>query len=97
MAIIACVVLRRRRTVAARGSWRSCTRPFAVIGIAIEQGKIKGVDERVLTLFPGPKATENVDDRKHASTKPRRPLAHSARRYGMARCSLSDRSKDDIF
>ena len=36
----------------------------ALIGIAIEQGKIKGVDEKVLSFFPDIKNIENLDERK---------------------------------
>ena len=37
-----------------------------LIGIAIEQEKIKSVDERVLSFFPDLEGIENVDDRKRA-------------------------------
>ncbi len=49
---------------------QSVTKSFtsALIGIAIEQGKIRGVDEKVLGFFPGMKDLENVDDRKRAMT-----------------------------
>jgi len=40
----------------------------AVMGIAIEQKKIKGVQEHVLDFFPDLEGIENVDDRKRAMT-----------------------------
>ena len=40
----------------------------ALIGIAIEQGKIKSVDERVLDFFPHYTDLKNVDERKRAMT-----------------------------
>ena len=47
-------------------SLQSVTKSFtsAVMGIAIEQGKIRGVDERVLDFFPGVQRIQNMDDRK---------------------------------
>jgi len=47
-------------------SLQSVTKSFtsAVMGIAIEQGKIKGVDEKVLDFFPDIHDIENMDDRK---------------------------------
>lgn len=49
---------------------QSVTKSFtsALIGIAIEQGKIRGVDEKVLGFFPQMKDLANVDDRKRAMT-----------------------------
>ena len=38
----------------------------ALVGIAIHQGKFKGVDEKVLDFFPGIKTIENMDERKAA-------------------------------
>ena len=38
----------------------------ALVGIAIEQGKFKGVDEKVLDFFPGVKGIKNMDQRKAA-------------------------------
>lgn len=38
----------------------------ALMGIAIEQGKIKGVDERILDFFPDMKDIKNMDERKKA-------------------------------
>lgn len=38
------------------------------IGIAIEQGKIKGIDEKVLDFFPEYKDIKNLDDRKRNLT-----------------------------
>ena len=40
----------------------------AIIGIAIEQGLIAGVDEPVLDFFPGIEGVDNLDDRKRAMT-----------------------------
>ena len=40
----------------------------AAMGIAIEQKKIKGVEEHVLDFFPDLEGIENVDDRKRAMT-----------------------------
>ncbi len=40
----------------------------AVIGIAIEQGLIDGVEEHVLDFFPESAGIENLDDRKRAMT-----------------------------
>jgi len=40
----------------------------AVIGIAIEQGLIKGVEEQVLEFFPELEGIENLDERKRAMT-----------------------------
>ena len=47
-------------------SLQSVTKSFtsAVMGIAIEQGKIKGVDERVIDFFPDIHGIENMDSRK---------------------------------
>ena len=47
-------------------SLQSVTKSFtsAVMGIAIEQGKIKGVDEKVLDFFPDIHDIKNMDDRK---------------------------------
>lgn len=47
-------------------SMQSVTKSFtsAVMGIAIEQGKIRGVDEKVLDFFPGIQGIQNMDDRK---------------------------------
>jgi CubicO group peptidase (beta-lactamase class C family) len=36
----------------------------ALVGIAIEMGKVKGVDEKVLSFFPDVKSIDNLDDRK---------------------------------
>lgn len=49
---------------------QSVTKSFtsAAMGIAIEQEKIKGVDELVLDFFPDLAGIENVDDRKRAMT-----------------------------
>jgi len=49
---------------------QSDTKSFtsAAIGIAIEQGKIKGVDERVLGFFEELKGIRNLDERKRAIT-----------------------------
>lgn len=38
----------------------------ALVGIAIEQGKFKGVDEKVLDFFPGVNDIKNMDQRKAA-------------------------------
>ncbi|MCP3956242.1 MAG: serine hydrolase [bacterium] len=38
----------------------------ALVGIAIEQGAFRGVDEKVLDFFPGLERIENVDARKRA-------------------------------
>ncbi|UCE39903.1 MAG: serine hydrolase, partial [Candidatus Aminicenantes bacterium] len=45
---------------------QSVTKSFtsAVMGIAIEQGKIRGVDEKVLDFFPNIREIQNMDDRK---------------------------------
>jgi CubicO group peptidase (beta-lactamase class C family) len=45
---------------------QSVTKSFtsAVMGIAIEQGKIRGVDEKVLDFFPDIRDIQNMDDRK---------------------------------
>lgn len=40
----------------------------ALVGIAIEQKKLKGVEERVLDFFGDDKEIENLDDRKRAIT-----------------------------
>jgi CubicO group peptidase (beta-lactamase class C family) len=40
----------------------------AVMGIAIEQKKIRGVEERVLDFFPDLEGIANIDDRKRAMT-----------------------------
>ena len=40
----------------------------ALIGIAIEQGKMRGVDEKVLGFFPEMQRIENRDQRKEAMT-----------------------------
>lgn len=40
----------------------------ALIGIAIEQGKIKNVDEKIIDFFPDIKAIQNMDDRKASMT-----------------------------
>lgn len=47
-------------------SLQSVTKSFtsAVMGIAIEQGKIRNVDERILDFFPEMSDIENLDDRK---------------------------------
>ncbi|MBN1148105.1 MAG: serine hydrolase [Anaerolineales bacterium] len=47
----------------------SCTKSFiaTLVGIAIEQGAISGVDQKVLQFFPG-KTFENPDERKAAMT-----------------------------
>ena len=47
-------------------SLQSVTKSFtsAVIGIAIEQGKIRSVDEKVLDFFPDAQDIQNMDDRK---------------------------------
>lgn len=38
----------------------------ALVGMAIQQGKFKSVDEKVLNFFPGVKDIKNMDDRKAA-------------------------------
>lgn len=45
---------------------QSVTKSFtsAVIGMAIEQGHIKGVDEKILDFFPEIKNIQNMDERK---------------------------------
>jgi len=40
----------------------------ASIGVAIDQGKIKSIDEKVLDFFPGYKDIKNLDDRKRNIT-----------------------------
>ena len=47
-------------------SLQSVTKSFtsAVMGMAIDQGKIKSVDEKVLDFFPGVQGIQNMDDRK---------------------------------
>jgi CubicO group peptidase (beta-lactamase class C family) len=40
----------------------------ALVGIAIGKGKIKGVDEKVLSFFPDMKSIDNLDDRKRQMT-----------------------------
>ncbi|MCP4654441.1 MAG: serine hydrolase [bacterium] len=47
---------------------QSVTKSFtsALVGIAIEQGAIRGVEEKVLDFFPEAKGIENLDDRKRA-------------------------------
>ncbi len=40
----------------------------ALIGIAIERGAIKGVDEKILGFFPDTEGIANLDDRKRAMT-----------------------------
>ncbi len=47
-------------------SLQSVTKSFtsAVMGIAVEQGKIRNVDERILDFFPEMRNIENLDDRK---------------------------------
>jgi len=40
----------------------------ALIGIAIEQGKIKNVNEKILDFFPEAQNIENMDDRKASMT-----------------------------
>lgn len=47
-------------------SMQSVSKSFAsaVIGIAIEQGKIRGVDEKVLDFFPDIQDIQNMDNRK---------------------------------
>jgi CubicO group peptidase (beta-lactamase class C family) len=40
----------------------------ALIGIAIDQGKIEGVEEKVLGFFPGIGGVKNLDDRKRSIT-----------------------------
>jgi len=40
----------------------------ALVGIAIDKGKIEGVDEKVLSFFPDMKGIDNVDDRKRQMT-----------------------------
>jgi CubicO group peptidase (beta-lactamase class C family) len=40
----------------------------AVMGIAIEQGKIRGVNEKVLDFFPDIQNIQNMDDRKASMT-----------------------------
>lgn len=49
---------------------QSVTKSFTsvLIGIAIEQGKLTGVGERVLDFFPDVEGIENLDDRKRAMT-----------------------------
>lgn len=51
-------------------SLQSVTKSFtsAVIGMAIEQGHLKGVHEKVLDFFPDVDGIENMDDRKRAMT-----------------------------
>ena len=48
---------------------QSVTKSFtsAIIGMAIDQGHIKGVDERVLDFFPELVDIKNMDDRKRAN------------------------------
>jgi len=40
----------------------------ALVGIAIAKGKIKGVDEKVLSFFPDMTGIDNLDDRKRQMT-----------------------------
>jgi len=40
----------------------------ALVGIAIGQGKIKGVDEKILDFFPDIKDIQNMDERKVSIT-----------------------------
>ena len=40
----------------------------ALVGIAVVQGKIKGVDEKVLSFFPGVEGIENLYERKRRMT-----------------------------
>ncbi|MFC1564581.1 serine hydrolase domain-containing protein [candidate division KSB1 bacterium] len=40
----------------------------AVMGIAIDQGAIEGIDEKILDFFPDIKDIQNLDDRKKAMT-----------------------------
>ena len=40
----------------------------ALVGIAIEQGKISGVEEKILSFFPEHRGIENLDARKRAIT-----------------------------
>jgi CubicO group peptidase (beta-lactamase class C family) len=49
---------------------QSVTKSFtsAVMGIAIEQGILAGVEEQVLDFFPDHEGIENLDDRKRAMT-----------------------------
>ncbi len=51
-------------------SLQSVTKSFtsAVMGIAIEQGKIRGVDEKVLDFFLDVQDIQNMDDRKASMT-----------------------------